>query len=216
MSRTSINGDILWPASIQYNLNPDPELAFRDKPIHKVVWRGSPDGIYVGPGMNWRGSHRFRMIYLTTSNDTTATRPVRMTRKDRLGAEYQVDVEATLAELNERYSNIRPTFQAVQCEEEICDHINAVLPFQERLSLEAMSEHRYVMDVDGNAYVEDLSLLFEHAFDFSCQYWVFTLTWCSYSARFRTHLMSNQVVLKSTRYPEWYHDRIQPWVHYVR
>lgn len=37
----------------------------------------------------------------------------------------------------------------------------------------------------------------------------------SYSARFRSHLASNQVPFKSTIYPEWYQGRIQPWVHYV-
>jgi hypothetical protein len=47
--------------------------------------------------------------------------------------------------------------------------------------------YKYALDVDGNAW----------------------------SARFRGLLTTGSVVLKSTVMPEWYHDRIQPWVHYV-
>ncbi|KAI5478587.1 glycosyltransferase family 90 protein [Pseudohyphozyma bogoriensis] len=178
MSRTRFNGDILWPASIQYSLNPDHELEFLDKPVHKVIWRGSPDGIHVGPEFNWKGSHRFRLIYLTNSEDDVNKRALRVTKVDRFGHEYQADVEATLAELNARYMNIKPTQKAVQCEPDLCKYVDETLPFVPKLTLTEMSAHRY-------------------------------------SARFRTHLLSNQVVLKSTRYPEWYSGRIQPWLHYV-
>lgn len=44
MSKTPINGDLLYPAPIQYDLNPENEIPFLEKPVHKVVWRGSPDG----------------------------------------------------------------------------------------------------------------------------------------------------------------------------
>ena len=37
----------------------------------------------------------------------------------------------------------------------------------------------------------------------------------AWSARFKRLLNSNALVLKSTIYPEWWNDRIQPWVHYV-
>lgn len=36
-----------------------------------------------------------------------------------------------------------------------------------------------------------------------------------WSARFRRLMASNSLVLKSTVFPEWFTDRIQPWVHYV-
>ena len=44
MSKTPINGDLLYPAPIQYDLNPENEIPFLEKPVHKIVWRGSPDG----------------------------------------------------------------------------------------------------------------------------------------------------------------------------
>ncbi|KIO30210.1 glycosyltransferase family 90 protein [Tulasnella calospora MUT 4182] len=36
-----------------------------------------------------------------------------------------------------------------------------------------------------------------------------------WSARFKRLITSNSLVFKSTIFPEWYTDRIQPWVHYI-
>lgn len=42
-------------------------------------------------------------------------------------------------------------------------------------------------------------------------------TVCSqaWSARFHRLLQSNALILKNTIYPEWWNDRIEPWLHYV-
>ncbi|KAL8293145.1 hypothetical protein RQP46_000839 [Phenoliferia psychrophenolica] len=143
-----------------YELNPKNEIPFLDKPHSKLLWRGSPDGTFVGQENTWRRTHRFRALYLTNSNDTTRTRKIRLTNIDHWGKEYQLDREVSLAQLNERYTNVKATAIAVQCEPDLCAHVE-------------------------------------------------------YSARFRTHLHSNQVPLKSTRYGEWYTGRIMPWLHYV-
>ncbi|GAA5896669.1 hypothetical protein JCM6882_005755 [Rhodosporidiobolus microsporus] len=185
LSRTGPDGDLVWPSTIQYDLNPKNESAFLEKQ-NKIVWRGSPDGIWVGRNMKWRQSQRVRLLTLTNSNDTSP-RLLRQTALDRLGREYQLDATTTLAELNERYSDIHATGGPVQCEEDLCEYLRETMRFVEKDSLEKMADHRYVLDVDGNAY----------------------------SARFRTHLLSNQLPLKATIYEEWYTNRIQPWVHYI-
>ncbi|GAA5985681.1 hypothetical protein JCM10908_007067 [Rhodotorula pacifica] len=185
LSRHFWTGDLVWPSTILYDLNPKNESTFRDKG-HKLLWRGTPDGVGVETGSPWRRSHRFRLIALTNSN-SSRVRTIRETRRNSFGQEYQVDVERSFQELNQRYSNVRPTGVPVQCEPELCEEITRTLPFSEKISLEEMADNRYVMDVDGNAY----------------------------SARFRAHLASNQVPFKSTVFPEWYDGRIQPWVHYV-
>ncbi|GAA5833820.1 hypothetical protein JCM11251_005974 [Rhodosporidiobolus azoricus] len=185
LSRTGPDGDLLWPSTIQYDLNPKNESAFLEKQ-NKIVWRGSPDGIWVGRNMKWRQSQRMRLLTLTNSNDT-APRLLRLTLPDRLGREYQLDTTSSLAELNERYMDIKATGGPVQCEEDLCQYLRETMKFVEKSSLESMADHRYVMDVDGNAY----------------------------SARFRTHLLGNQLPFKATIYEEWYTSRIQPWVHYI-
>ncbi|KWU45488.1 hypothetical protein RHOSPDRAFT_25094 [Rhodotorula sp. JG-1b] len=185
LSRAQWNGDIVWPSTIQYDLNPDNESSFRQKG-HKLLWRGSPDGIGVAMHEKWRQSHRFRLINLMNSQEAIL-RVVRETRLDGTGREYQTDIEYPLAQLNQRYSNVRATGGPVQCAPEVCEHLSKTMHFAPKASLQEMADNRFVMDVDGNAY----------------------------SARFRSHLASNQVPFKSTIYPEWYEGRIQPWVHYV-
>lgn len=37
----------------------------------------------------------------------------------------------------------------------------------------------------------------------------------AWSSRFKRLITSNGLVFKSTIYPEWFTDRVQPWVHYV-
>ena len=148
-----INGDILWPASIQYDLNPANESSFLAKTQHKILWRGSPDGIHFSPQNDWRRSHRFRLITLANCNDTTDIRIVRMTRTDLLGWEYQVDEHVPLAYLNERYSNIQATSRISQCAPDYCSKVNADLKrIVPKATLDEMADHRYVMDVDGNSY----------------------------------------------------------------
>lgn len=49
------------------------------------------------------------------------------------------------------------------------------------------TRYKYLLDVDGNGW----------------------------SARFKRLLSTNSVVLKSTIFPEWFTDHIQPWVHYI-
>jgi len=36
-----------------------------------------------------------------------------------------------------------------------------------------------------------------------------------WSGRFKRLMTSNSVIFKSTIYPEWFSDRVAPWIHYV-
>ncbi|KAL4256465.1 Protein O-Glucosyltransferase/Glycosyltransferase 90 [Pleurotus pulmonarius] len=54
-------------------------------------------------------------------------------------------------------------------------------------SIKEAGSYKYVLDVDGNGW----------------------------SGRFKRLITSNSLVFKATIYPEWYSDRIQPWLHYV-
>jgi len=55
------------------------------------------------------------------------------------------------------------------------------------MSIHDAGQYKYVLDVDGNGW----------------------------SGRFKRLITSNSLIFKSTIYPEWYTDRIEPWVHYV-
>ncbi|WWC61152.1 uncharacterized protein I303_103731 [Kwoniella dejecticola CBS 10117] len=68
-----------------------------------------------------------------------------------------------------------------------CDDMLREINFMGRVRKEDSLKYKYVIDVDGNGW----------------------------SSRFRRLLSSNNVVLKSTLYPEWFHEMLIPWYHYV-
>ncbi|WVQ71619.1 hypothetical protein IAR50_001159 [Cryptococcus sp. DSM 104548] len=77
----------------------------------------------------------------------------------------------------------------VQCNEEdgSCADMAREIEFKGRVKKEDGAKYRYVVDVDGNGW----------------------------SSRFRRLLQGNNVVLKSTVYPEWFDTMLIPWYHYV-
>ena len=96
-------------------------------------------------------------------------------------------MNASKKAVNEKYLDTRYSGSPAQCDEVTCKIMEEKIDFAPTMGLEQQNEYRYLMDVDGNGW----------------------------SGRFNRLLTSNGVVLKSTVFPEWYADRIQPWVHYV-
>ncbi|GAA5953962.1 hypothetical protein JCM21900_003066 [Sporobolomyces salmonicolor] len=89
--------------------------------------------------------------------------------------------------LNRAYMDVSFSGGPVQCDPETCEIMNELIDFQPTMGLSDSYKYKYVMDVDGNGW----------------------------SGRFHRLMSMKACVLKSTLFPEWYGDRIQPWVHYV-
>ena len=68
-----------------------------------------------------------------------------------------------------------------------CDYTSGSMAVVPSVPMKEQYDRKYIPDVDGN----------------------------SYSARWRSFLMSNCLPLKATIYVEWHDDRLVPWVHYV-
>ncbi|KAK8869838.1 hypothetical protein IAR55_000406 [Kwoniella newhampshirensis] len=92
-------------------------------------------------------------------------------------------------ELADKWLDVGLSGVPVQCDKEdgSCDDMAREIKFLDRVSKEDSLKYKYVLDVDGNGW----------------------------SSRFRRLLSSNNVVLKSTLYPEWFHEMLIPWYHYV-
>ncbi|KAF9004583.1 glycosyl transferase family 90-domain-containing protein [Cyathus striatus] len=67
------------------------------------------------------------------------------------------------------------------------DPIPTNYAWRQRQNQAEAGKYKYVIDVDGNGW----------------------------SGRFKRLMTTNAMVFKSTIYPEWYADRVAPWVHYV-
>ncbi|KZT51609.1 glycosyltransferase family 90 protein [Calocera cornea HHB12733] len=89
--------------------------------------------------------------------------------------------------LNPLLTDVSFTKAPIQCSEGVCEELREMFEWRSRMDPADMWKYKYLLDVDGNGW----------------------------SARFHHLLSSSSVVLKSTVFPEWYTDRIQPWVHYV-
>ncbi|KAF9255706.1 hypothetical protein L218DRAFT_950560 [Marasmius fiardii PR-910] len=76
---------------------------------------------------------------------------------------------------------------SMQCDWEVCQKMKELYPEAKRISPKEAGNYKYVLDVDGNGW----------------------------SGRFKRLMTSNALVFKSTIFPEWYTERVQPWVHYV-
>ncbi|GAA6040182.1 hypothetical protein JCM8097_004167 [Rhodosporidiobolus ruineniae] len=89
--------------------------------------------------------------------------------------------------LNRAYMDVSFAGGPVQCDPETCEIMKAEIDFRDTMGLNDAYKYKYVMDVDGNGW----------------------------SGRFHRLMSMKACVLKSTLFPEWYGDRIQPWLHYV-
>jgi len=73
------------------------------------------------------------------------------------------------------------------CKEPICRIMADEFEFRNPQGAVAAGNYKYVLDIDGNGW----------------------------SSRYKRLIGSHALIFKATVFPEWFQDRIQPWVHYV-
>ncbi|BEJ11490.1 hypothetical protein CspHIS471_0109120 [Cutaneotrichosporon sp. HIS471] len=187
ISKTWLHADVLGipPEMVADNVTLVP---WSGKVQNRLLWRGANTGMYYSSGMEWRDSHRVRLMELGDEAEGTANvlaPPGRM--EGRSVGKSAMAQDVGLA--NTAHFDMAFVDAPIQCDDEdgTCAEIAIEYPYRERVSRDDADRHKYVADVDGNAW----------------------------SARFQRLLMSGSLVFKATIMPEWYNDRIQPWVHYV-
>ncbi|KAL7005163.1 hypothetical protein EMMF5_005272 [Cystobasidiomycetes sp. EMM_F5] len=92
-----------------------------------------------------------------------------------------------IADLNREYMDVSFSGHPVQCDDETCALMDRIIEFAPTMGLDDSYQYKFLMDVDGNGW----------------------------SGRFHRLMSTKSIVLKSTIFPEWYSERIMPWVHYV-
>ncbi|OXG32358.1 hypothetical protein C367_01126 [Cryptococcus neoformans Ze90-1] len=93
------------------------------------------------------------------------------------------------ADLVDKWLDVGLSGGPTQCnvEDGTCAVMAEEIDFKDRVNKQESLKYKYMIDVDGNGW----------------------------SSRFRRLLQGNNVVFKSTLYPEWFHDMLIPWYHYV-
>ncbi|GAA6063769.1 hypothetical protein JCM10212_006265 [Sporobolomyces blumeae] len=181
-----LNSDFLLPALEQYERPVGPDPAWRDKSLNKAVWRGSTTGSDLTIPHARKHSQRVRLARLPM---TTGHIVVPIAPNDAPGFPGPVEeLSGSAHDFADEFLDIKFQGRAQQCgTPEMCQKFEQEFEWDGYMSEAQQNEYKYVIDVDGNGW----------------------------SGRFHRLMSSNSLVLKSTIFPEWYADRVQPWVHYV-
>ncbi|THU98640.1 hypothetical protein K435DRAFT_818824 [Dendrothele bispora CBS 962.96] len=217
---TTLHGDIRFPSPYSWVEDAQGDREWEDKIDERLGWRGTTTGIFANDlgKTRWRDGHRFRPVQmaaeiegelevLMTPTTTTHHLDEHVFKKKQLEVEaegapygygdhgYEEDRQTPLGQPRKfRKSLINPALMDLAfagdpntCEPSTCQTIRSSYAFRLRQSDTETFRYKYLLDVDGNGW----------------------------SGRFKRLITSNSLVFKATMYPEWFVDRIQPWVHYV-
>lgn len=194
---TLLHADIRATSLAQAAEFSEDDPRWEDKDDDRLFWRGTPTGMWHHDGVNWRQSHRVRLVNYTgaimdrklldPNSDFYYVSFLRPTES----ADIPVGEPESYARyrLNDAFMDVSFVSPVSGCEGTVCDVFAQELPWGERVEAgpRGAGRYKYLFDVDGNGW----------------------------SSRFRRLISSHSLVFKSTIYPEWWLDRVQPWLHYV-
>ncbi|KAF8154717.1 glycosyl transferase family 90-domain-containing protein [Crassisporium funariophilum] len=133
-----------------------------------------------------RWHHSHRDFLVGFANELEGT--INVLPPNRTRSEKVGDLrEIRKARINPAVMDITFAGNPIACSPEVCELLEDLFPWRDIQSAADAGKYKYVIDVDGNGW----------------------------SGRFKRLITSNSLIFKSTIYPEWYHDRVAPWVHYI-
>lgn len=159
---------------------------FPEKEDERLLWRGTNTGMHHSPSSRWHNAHRDRLV--RTANEINGTLDFLLPPKPGYD-DSPVGEPQTLrrARVNPAMMDVAFVRAPTQCDDSTCDYMKKIYEYKRMQSLKEAGNYKYVLDVDGNGW----------------------------SGRFKRLITSNALVFKSTIFPEWFGDRVAPWVHYV-
>ncbi|GAA5914455.1 hypothetical protein JCM6882_003023 [Rhodosporidiobolus microsporus] len=188
LSATSVFSDLLLPPLEQYGDEVGPDPPWHEKKQNKLIWRGGTTGSDLTIAHARKYSQRVRLARLPHMTGKTTVPLARDDDPSRGILGPVKDFIGAAAFFASKYLDIRFFGYAIQCGSlQDCLKFEKEFEWVDYTEAAEQNEFKYVLDVDGNGW----------------------------SGRFHRIMSSNALVLKSTIFPEWYSDRIQPWVHYV-
>jgi hypothetical protein len=159
---------------------------FAEKDDERLLWRGTNTGIYRTSETRWQNSHRDLLVRSTNEVNGTINFLVPPKPGDE---DHPVGSPQTArkARVNPAMMDIAFVREPSQCDAPTCAYMKEIYEYKRTQNIKEAGNYKYVLDIDGNGW----------------------------SGRFKRLITSNSLVFKSTIYPEWFSDRIAPWVHYI-
>ncbi|OCF73807.1 hypothetical protein I204_05651 [Kwoniella mangroviensis CBS 8886] len=186
MCKTTLHADILGVSMEAWTEDVGDDPAWEDKKDDRMLWRGKTTGIYFRDEVPWHISQRVNLV-------SRSAEPIGHVPVFDVPPSYNPNKpvgephNVPLSQLNAELMDVAFVDEAIQCDPKVCRRVQAGYKFGSRMDWSQGNQYKYLLDIDGNGW----------------------------SARFKRLMTTNSVVLKSTIFPEWYTDRIQPWVHYI-
>lgn len=192
LSKHQRNNEFLFPPMEAYENATDPEAIKKYKPwaektINKVFWRGTSTGDSYSKRKS-DPNYDWRKQHRPRLHLMAQAEEGSKDIWLRRGREW-VPEDWSIKRLNEHYLDISLTGKPHQCDQAdgTCDEMAAEIKFADRIAPEQAAQYKYVLDVDGNGW----------------------------SSRLHRLMTSGSVVIKHTIFPEWHHDWLTPWVHFI-
>ncbi|KAJ7125783.1 glycosyl transferase family 90-domain-containing protein [Mycena crocata] len=165
----------------------DPE--WEDKVDERLMWRGSTTGMMQrgdGANVGTRLAKAHRTRLVRFANDLKGAVSLLPPVKSNMEAMGE-PVAVLKSRLNPAVLDVAFTGEPILCGKDLCSRLKNTYTWRDPQSIKEAGNYKYVLDIDGNGW----------------------------SARFKRLLTSNSLIFKATLYPDWYSDRIAPWVHYI-
>ncbi|KAI5476937.1 glycosyltransferase family 90 protein [Pseudohyphozyma bogoriensis] len=183
---TTIHADFLAPPIDQWDYRTGEDPEWEGKKVNAALWRGSTTGADLNNPHMRKWSQRPRLCRLPHLKGAVTVPWAAHDTPGKLGPTETITTSAT--NLASQFFDIKFFGKPEQCNDEIaCAKFQKEFQWDTWLDAEDQNLYKYILDVDGNGW----------------------------SGRFHRLMSLNSVILKSTIFPEWYQDHIQPWLHYI-
>ncbi|KAG6887517.1 hypothetical protein C0995_014655 [Termitomyces sp. Mi166 len=188
-SSTTLHHDITPAMPINWieDLAEDWNPKWEERRDERLQWRGTNTGIWHAQETRWREAHRARTVMWAGTRGAGGNGDVVVLGAGR--ENQRVGKGETVKWARWAPAMLDVAFAGVpgSCAPDLCEELKKVFEWRKPLDMIAAGDYKYVLDVDGHGW----------------------------SSRFKRLITSNSLIFKATVYPEWFTDRIAPWVHYI-
>lgn len=188
LSKTTLHSDVLAVPIEQWH-DSLPVVPWGERKSNKLIWRGANTGIFHSRKTHWRNTHRTRLVKMTgkAGQGQLEILPAPLTPGyDTLESGM---IKGDAGSINKQLFDVAFVGVPIQCARDgTCEDLKAEYDFKAiHMTHYESLRYKYVLDLDGNAW----------------------------SARTKRLLAGEQLLFKATIFPEWWTQRIAPWVHYI-
>ncbi|KAJ6555186.1 glycosyl transferase family 90-domain-containing protein [Mycena vulgaris] len=166
-------------------------LAWAERTDERLQWRGSNTGMWHAGDGRWREAQRVRLAALGAGHGGANVSVLMAPDTGAAGGERALPVGAPREVPRGRYVSalLDVAFAGAPLNGDAGQRelLASMFEFRAAQDLKTAARYKYVLDVDGNGW----------------------------SSRFKRLMNSGSLIFKATAYPEWFTDRIAPWVHYI-